>query len=360
MISLESIPLELIGEEYRARRRWGDRPSLAEFLPRFRGRSPEIEAFLLQIDDELKDESAGPSMPPESVPTALAPDLPTLSHRDILLKRLIGAGRMGKVYEAWEHGSGRAVAVKFPRKSLLSHPGVAQRFLDESRAIARLRHPNIVGIRGLGQAPGGSYFLVMDLVDGPDLAHLIGRGAIAPDQAIEWTMQACDAMAHAHEQGIVHCDLKPANLLIDGRGTIWVADFGLARSLLGAASWTAEIEGTAPFMAPEQVSRAWGPIDGRTDVYGLGAVFFTLVTGRPPILGSTLSEILDGVIAKTPVDAPSLLRAGLSAAADEFCRRCLAKAPEARYQSVGELRAALAGLRATGPRTTSGLSAGLE
>ena len=192
------------------------------------------------------------------------------------------------MYEARLHGTGREVAVKFLRNTLLQHPEVVRRFIGEARTIARLRHPNIVGTEGLGRTPGGSYFIVMDLVAGPDLARIGGRRVIAVEEAIRWAIETCDALGHAHEQGIVHCDLKPANLLLDEAGRIRVTDFGLARSLAGETPWAAEVEGTVPFMAPEQASRCWGPIDHRTDVYGIGAVLFTLLTGRPPFVGRRL------------------------------------------------------------------------
>src|SRR5205823_13214835 len=106
---------------------------------------------------------------------------------------------------------------------------------------------------------------------------------------------SCDALEHAHSRGIIHCDLKPANLLLDGNGSIRVTDFGLARSLADETPWTAEVEGTAPFMAPEQASRYWGPIGVRTDVYGLGAVLYSLLTGRPPYIARRLPDILADV-----------------------------------------------------------------
>ena len=181
----------------------------------------------------------------------------------------------------------------------------------------------------------------MDLVAGPDLARIAARRAIAVGEAVRWAMETCDALGHAHERGIVHCDLKPANLLLDEGGRLRVTDFGLARSLAEDTAWAAEVEGTAPFMAPEQASRCWGPIDPRTDVYGLGAVLFALLTGRPPVVGRRLPDVLAEVISATPVIAPARLRPGLSESVDALCRKCLAKRPEERFQTVQEVRSAL-------------------
>jgi serine/threonine protein kinase len=254
---------------------------------------------------------------------------------------MIGAGRMGKVYEARQWSTDSTVAVKFLRKSLLRHPRVVHRFLDEARTAAGLRHPHIVGTHGLGRTAGGSYFLVMDLVANLDLARVVAEGPVALADAVRWAIQTCSALEHAHGRGVVHCDLKPANLVLDERGWIKVTDFGLARSLTGPTPWAAEVEGTAPFMAPEQASRSAGPIDGRTDVYGLGAVLFTLLTGRPPFEGRRVSDILADVLGPAPVVSPTTLRPDLPDALSDLCRKCLSKSPEGRYQSIHEVRADL-------------------
>ncbi len=266
---------------------------------------------------------------------------PLLSHQDFVLERMIGSGRMGKVYEAWQHSSNRAVAVKFLRKSLLGEPYLVERFIDESRIVARLRHTNIVGVQGLGRTTGGSYFLVMDLVRGPNLVELARRREICIAEAIRWTIETCSALEHAHSRGVIHCDIKPANLLLAPDGGIRLTDFGLARSLSAGKPRAAEIEGTGPFMAPEQVSRSWGSIDIHTDVYGIGAVLFTLLTGRPPWPGRRLAEILADVTSTAPVIALDRLRPELPQPLREICRRCLAKPPGQRYRGPNDVRSAL-------------------
>jgi eukaryotic-like serine/threonine-protein kinase len=266
---------------------------------------------------------------------------------------------MGKVYEARQHGAGRDVAVKFLRKSLLDDADVVRRFIGEARTVARLRHPNIVGTQGLGRTPGGSFFIVMDLVAGPDLASLGGQRAIAVEEAVRWALETCAALEHAHERGVVHCDLKPANLLLDPSGRIRVTDFGLARSLTEDTPRAAEVEGTVPFMAPEQASRCWGPIDPRTDVYGVGAVLYTLLTGRPPFVGRRLPDILAEVVSATPVESPARLRPGLPASVSDLCLKCLAKAPKARFPTIRQVGQALAGVLGAGPEGARGGPAAL-
>jgi eukaryotic-like serine/threonine-protein kinase len=343
---LDGLPLELIGEEYRVRHRWGDRPAHSEFLSRFQERREPIRSELLRIDGQLREESSGvgnrPRPEPTTTPSDVSPgriiDGPLLSHKDFLLERMIGAGRIGKVYQAWQPIARRAVAVKFLRKSFLDQPRVVRRFIDEAGTIARMRHPNIVGIHGLGRTPAGSYFIAMDLVAGPDLA-LLGRARpIAVAEVLHWAIETCEALEHAHARGIIHCDLKPANLVLDGDGSIRVTDFGLARSLNEEMKWTAEVEGTAPFMAPEQVSRYYGEIDVRTDVYGIGATLFTLLTGRLPWVGRRLPDILADVISAAPAISPTCLRPDLPESLAALCGKCLSKLPDARYQTVHEVR----------------------
>jgi len=319
---------------------------------RFPSREESIRAELCQIDREIVDESASPGSiaSPAKLPAAIESqtdpvhDGRLLSHHDVLLRKMIGSGLMGKVYEAWQHSQGRAVAVKFLRKAFLNQPVVVERFIDEAKIIGRLSHPNIVGIHGLGRTPGRAYFIVMELVSGPNLAVLGRTRAISVGEALRWTMETCAALEHAHARGIIHCDLKPANLLLDENGSIRVTDFGLARTLSEQAPWTCELEGTAPFMAPEQASRFWGNIDCRTDVYGVGAVLYTLLTGRPPWIGRRLPDIVAQVISGAPVIPPSSLRRDLPAPVNDVCSKCLSKAPEERYRTLEMLRSELAGL----------------
>jgi hypothetical protein len=270
-----------------------------------------------------------------------------LSHRDFLLKHMIGSGRMGKVYLAWQHSEQRAVAVKFLRKSYLRQFPVVQRFIGEARTIAKLRHRHIVGLHGLGRTTAGAYFIVMDLVAGPNLAQVARERSISTAEAIGWCVEICHAVEYAHGRAIVHCDLKPANVLLDDRGSVRVTDFGFARSLTEHTPWTGEVEGTVPFMAPEQASRSWGKISARTDVYGVGAVLYALLTGRPPWNGPQLADILADVISTRPIIPPNDLRPDVPKPLNDLCERCLAKAPADRYRTVGDLRLALTEVSAT-------------
>lgn len=228
-----------------------------------------------------------------------------LEHGDFLLQRMVGAGRMGKVFQAWQRSENRPVAVKFLRKTLIYHPGAMRRFLDEARIVAGLRHPRIVATHGLGRTPGGSYFLVMEFVAGSNLDLPIRRSAIPWEQAARWVAEACEALEHAHSRGVVHCDLKPANLLLDPSGGVRVTDFGLARHLSDPPGHGVRVEGTAPYMAPEQASPRRGSIDVRTDVYGLGAVLSTLLTGRPRGSAAACGKYSPGCSGTSPSSRPT-------------------------------------------------------
>ncbi len=345
LIAVDRLPLEIIGEAYRARRRWGDRPSPEDFLNNFQIRQCEILEVLRCVDLEIAEEaeSVRPAiLNSRSVEMAdVGMNANLLLHQDYLLKRLIGAGRSGKVYEATERLGPGKVAIKFLRKTFLKDPEMVRRFIGEAGTVARLRHDRIVGTNGLGRTPGGAYFLVMDLAEGPDLNVLIKERVIEIGEAVGWVMEIAEALEHAHERGVIHCDLKPANVLLDGRGGVRITDFGLARSPEEETVGEPGIEGTIPFMAPEQVSRCWGPIDARTDVYGLGAILFALLTGRPPWMGRRVPDLLARVVSASAVESPEVFRADLPRWLVAVCRQCLAKAPGARYQTAREVREAL-------------------
>jgi serine/threonine protein kinase len=248
-------------------------------------------------------------------------DPATIEYGEVVLERQLGQGGMGKVYRArWRGGS---VAVKLLPKPLRGHAPVAARFLEEAALLGRLRHPGIVAVRGLGRLPDGGHFLVMDLVEGGDLARRLAAGPIAVADALRWTAEAADALDHAHGQGIVHCDLKPSNLLLDHDGHVRVSDFGLARALADGGRHGG---GTPGFMAPEQFEAA-GPVSERTDVHGLGAVLYALLAGRAPFGAERSSE------------GPSLvaLRPDVPAEVEALCRRCLAAHPKHRPASAAEV-----------------------
>lgn len=228
-----------------------------------------------------------------------------LAYGDVVLHQQLGEGGMGKVYRATWRGSTVPVAVKLLRKPLRSHT-TAARLREEAALLARLRHPGIVAVHGVGLFPDGGHFLVMELVEGSDLSR---QPRPSVETALCWVAEVGDAIAYAHGAGVIHCDLKPSNLLLGRDGHVRVSDLGLARSL---TSGDAPHGGTPDFMAPEQRDPD-GTVSPQTDVYGLGAVLRALLPDRPP-------------------------------AVEEVCRRCLAPAPAARYPSAAAVASALRAL----------------
>ena len=257
----------------------------------------------------------------------------------------IGAGGMGEVLKAHHRKMDRVVALKvLPRKAMRSEDAV-KRFYREVRVAARLIHPNIVTAFDADEFEG-IHCLVMECVDGQDLAHIVKQhGPMSVDAAVECIIQAARGLEYAHAEGIVHRDIKPGNLLLDRKGTVKILDMGLARMELGSAdeperlTGSEQVMGTCDYMAPEQAEDTHAA-DHRADIYSLGCTFYRLLTGTPPYKADTLIKVL---LAHREAPIPSLCaaRQDVPEAVDAVCRKMLAKRPEDRYQSMGEVIEAL-------------------
>ena len=197
----------------------------------------------------------------------------------------------------------------------------------------------------MGRCPDqGSYFLVMDLVEGIDLRRRIEHGPLPIRQAIEIVAQVADAIAHANARGIIHRDLKPSNILLDDRGQAMVTDFGLAKlfhSAQPAMSQPGQIIGTAQFMSPEQVDSARGKVGPASDVYGLGALLYALLTGKPPLEGHSVLELIAKLSSAEAVASPRTLRPDISETIEAICLKCLSKQQANRYPSASEVASTL-------------------
>jgi len=276
------------------------------------------------------------------------------------LRRLLAKGGMAEVWEAVDDILGRPVAVKVLHSHLADDESFRERFRREAIAAARLAHPNVVATFDTGTDEGVT-FIVMELVEGSTLRQILNEtGAMAPARIVHVGAQVADALHYAHRAGVVHRDVKPANILVCPDGRVKVADFGIAKAVeesepdrphpSEALTGTGSIIGTAQYLAPEQVDgRA---VDGRTDVYALGVVLYEMLCGRPPFTGETdMAVALKHITTNPP--APGAVRAGVPRALEEIVLRAMAKAPEHRYQSADELRLALLSvdLRAGEPTT---------
>jgi eukaryotic-like serine/threonine-protein kinase len=260
----------------------------------------------------------------------------------------IAVGGMGVVYRARDTETGCDVALKVLTPELACRPVLLERFRREARHASKLQHPNIVRMLDFLESDG-TVFLVMEYVDGTDLHELVAReGPLTPEEARLVLMQACEALAHAAEQGIIHRDIKPSNFLLtrcNGAPFIKLTDLGLARETtldelrLTRAGTTV---GTLDYMAPEQTFDS-GDADIRSDLYSLGATWFYLLTGRPPFLGTQTERLKQILRAEPP--AVRALNPRVSRPAAAVLSRLLAKEPADRYQTPEELLAALRGLQ---------------
>lgn len=265
---------------------------------------------------------------------------PTFSIDQLLLLRMIGEGGFGKVYRALDCESGESLAVKFLRKSLWSDARAVDSLLREGELLAELNDPGIAAGRGWGRTPYGAVFLVMEEIEGECLDVWVRERSPQMCEIVSAVANAADAVARAHDRGILHCDLKPSNLLRRRDGSIVLTDFGFARRTVERSA-TFPAGGTAGYMAPEQISDAFGSIGPRTDVYGLGAVLYALVTGKPPLQGRDAAETLARVLsAERPLSLSSLI-VGIPRMFDDVVLKCLEKEPQNRFPSVDEIAKAL-------------------
>lgn len=293
---------------------------------------------------------------PETPPPAEPSSVPVLRRLgDYELLEEVARGGMGVVFRARQVSLGREVAVKLLRDAWLATPVQVKRFRAEAANAAKLKHPNIVAVHEVGEQDGQHYF-AMDLIKGTNLAEATREGPLPPRRAAELVRKVAEAVQHAHQQGVLHRDVKPSNVLLDAEGEPHVTDFGLARPMDDESSLTltGQILGTPGYIAPEQ-AKGGGTVGPAADVYGLGALLFHLLTGRAPFVGASAAETLTQVLQQEPL-SPRLLNPTVSVDLAAVCLKCLRKAPRERYGSAGELAADLE--RFLGNETTHARPAG--
>jgi serine/threonine protein kinase len=301
----------------------------------FRGICPRCLMQMNLADPTVMEDETGakPKKPKAPSVAEIAPLFPQLE-----ILELIGQGGMGAVYKARQKQLDRVVALKILPQEIGEAPGFAERFTREAKALAKLNHPGIVTIHEFGKADG-LYFFLMEYVDGLNLRALLHGGRVSPREALAIVPQICDALQYAHDHGIVHRDIKPENILLDRRGNVKVADFGLAKIIEGSdgspghlpgepafvreenLTEIGKVMGTPRYMSPEQVE-APGTVDHRADIYALGVVFYQMLTGDMPDKELT----------------PPSKKVRIDVRLDEVVLRALEQKPELRYQQASILK----------------------
>ena len=271
-----------------------------------------------------------------STPDAAEP-LAEKQFGDYELLNEIARGGMGVVYRARQAKLNRTVAIKMILAGQLASEEDVSRFYSEAQAAANLDHPGIVPIYEVG-CLDEQHFFSMGFVDGESLSKRVAEGPLAPGEAAELTRLVAGAIEYAHSKGIIHRDLKPANVLLDSEGNPKLTDFGLARQLGGDSQLTAtgQVLGTPGYMPPEQAEGRTDELDKRADVYSLGAILYTLLTGRPPFQAATLVETLRQVCEQPPVGVRQL-NPNVPVDLETISHKCLEKDATKRYQSAQEL-----------------------
>ncbi len=336
---------ELLRVEGELRRRDGEKPSPEDYSLRFSQHAALIEAIFGPEPDQ--SDATGPRPDPSTTAVVTpggdrngdgepspAPGTLVSYFGDYELIEELGRGGMGIVYEARQISLNRPVALKMIRAGLLADGDELRRFQNEAEVVAALDHPHLVPIYEVGEHDGKRYFS-MKLIGGSPLNEALDRYTADPRSAVGPMIAVAEAVHHAHQRGILHRDLKPSNILLDERSQPHVTDFGLAKRVgrEGEQTVSGAILGTPAYMAPEQASGRKRQVTTLSDVYGLGAVLYALLTGKAPFGGETHLETLDQVRHQPPV-APSRINPRAPHDLEVICLKCLEKDPARRYASA--------------------------
>lgn len=264
------------------------------------------------------------------------------------VERVLGQGGMGYVVEARHITLDERVALKFLLPEYAKHPEASARFLREARAAVKIKSEHVARVSDVGTMDSGAPYMVMEFLDGADLAHTLQRrGVLSVEDALDYILQACDAIAEAHSYGIVHRDLKPANLFLaqrrDGSPLVKVLDFGISKVIGGgehALTKTTTAMGSALYMSPEQMQETKG-VDQRTDVYSMGIALFELLAGRQPFYAETLPALVAEVLTGVPTPLTSY-RPDIPGDLGHRLERAYERDKNKRYQSISEFAMAIA------------------
>src|SRR3954465_1040013 len=263
----------------------------------------------------------------------------------------LGKGAMGRVYKAVDPTIGRTVALKTMRLDVhgLETDEMLRRFKNEARLAGVLNHGNIVTIYDAGEQDG-LFYIAMEYIEGITLHGVLNeRKTLSPEEIINISKQICAGLDHAHHHGVIHRDVKPANIMLEPDGTAKIMDFGIAKSGGGLTS-TGQVLGTPNYMAPEQVRGH--ALDGRTDLFSFGVMLYEMTTGEKPFAGTNVTTIIYKIIHENPVP-PRELDVTIHPGLDKVIMKALSKKPEERYQTGAELARELQAYKSLGANTDS-------
>ncbi|HSG72303.1 MAG TPA: protein kinase, partial [Planctomycetaceae bacterium] len=266
----------------------------------------------------------------------------TVSDLDFSIERFLGGGGFGRVFFARRKRDGQIFALKFLRKQFLASSRAVRALLDEAEFVAKLSHPGIVQVRDVGQTARGHLFLVMDYIAGNSLREFSLTFTHSLIEKLQITRRILEILSAVHAAGIVHCDLKPDNVLIDQAGQVILTDFGLARRAEERERSSDPPAGTVAYMAPEQLESAFGSISPATDLYSLGMILFELLTGRTLFQNASLPDMISEIISPRELDRiASGFHTSTPIELIRLLEICLARDPNSRPASAEQIRTTL-------------------